>query len=458
MMIAIVGLLAMEPVLESIPGRYRVALQERAPFVSTIFEALYDEVIPVAEALPVAVAEASVDEVDIGALIASPTQEPTTVPEPTAEPTQETAVSEESVTTAETEEVSPEPTNTPQPTATPLPTAVPLPVSHSLDGMGAVKQSFNNCGPANLTQVLNWYGNDITQEEIAAYLKPNSEDRNVSPWQIEDYVNEQTYGEFKATAHSGGTQDLLKELIAAGYPVVIEKGYELPSSGWWGHYLTVYAYDDEAGEFMTQDSYLGPFDGSGAPASYEEVAKYWPHFNNTFYVVYRPEQEAEVMEIIGPELADTISMWQLVAQGAQQAVEDNPEDAFSWFNLGTALTRLGENVTEGNAEYYQAAVQAYDQAREIGLPPRMLWYQHRPYVAYDKVGRYQDVLDLTNATLETQGGRNVEETYLYKGHTLAALGDLYGARDAYLSALAINENLYPAQIALDWIDTVINGG
>ena len=45
-------------------------------------------------------------------------------------------------------------------------------------------------------------------------------------------------------------------------------------------------------------------------------------------------------------------------------------------------------------KYYQAAAQAYDQAREIGLPPRMLWYQHRPYIAYDKVGRYQDVLDL----------------------------------------------------------------
>lgn len=455
--ILIISLLALEPIVQAIPGRYRVALQERIPFASTILEGVIDQVAPVADALPVAAANASAEEVDIGALITQPTKEPTAIPEPTLEPTQETAVSEEPATDEETEAPTPEPTNTPEPTATPFPTAVPLPAAHSLDGMGVIKQSFNNCGPANLTQVLNWYGNDITQEEIAAYLKPNSEDRNVSPWQIADYVNEQTYGEFKATAHSGGTQELLKELIAAGYPVVIEKGYELPSSGWWGHYLTVYAYDDEAEEFMTQDSYLGPFDGSGKPASYEEVEKYWPHFNNTFYVVFRPEQEAEVMEIIGPELADTISMWQLVAQGAQEIVQENPDDAFSWFNLGTALTRLGENVTEGNAEYYQAAAQAYDKARDIGLPPRMLWYQHRPYIAYDKVGRYQDVLDLANATLETQGGRNVEETYWYKGNTLAALGDLYGAQEAYLSALAINENFYPAQISLDWINTVING-
>ncbi len=454
MLITTFALLALPKAVQAIPGRYRVALQERVPVASDVLEEVIDQVAPVATALPAAATGSSGDEVDISALIAQPTATAVPVePTPTEEPTEETAVSE-----AEDQPTSaPEPTDTPVPSPTPSPTAEPLPIAHALNDMGVVKQSFNNCGPANLTQVLNWYGSDITQDEIAAYLKPNSEDRNVSPWQIADYVNEQTYGEFKATAHSGGTQELIKELITAGYPVVIEKGYELPSSGWWGHYLTVYAYDDTLGQFMTQDSYLGPWDASGRPASYEEVAEYWPQFNNTFYVVFRPEQEAEVMEIIGPELADKISMWQKVAQDAQAIVEENPDDVFSWFNLGTALTRLGENVTEGNAEYYQAAAQAFDRAREIGLPPRMLWYQHRPYIAYDKVGRYQDVLDLANATLETQGGRNVEETYLYKGHTLAALGDLYGAKEAYLSALAVNENFYPAQISLDWIDSVING-
>lgn len=454
MLMATIALLALPPVVEAIPGRYRVALQERAPAAGNVLEGVIEQVAPMATALPAATRGEADDDVDIASLITQPTATAVPAePTPTEEPATETAVVEDEAqpTTA------PEPTDTPVPSPTPSPTPQPLPSAHTLDGMGVIRQSFNNCGPANLTQVLNWYGNDITQEEIAAYLKPNSEDRNVSPWQIADYVNEQTLGEFKATAHSGGTQELLKELIAAGYPVVIEKGYELPSSGWWGHYLTVYAYDDTLGHFMTQDTYLGPWDGSGRAASYEEVAEYWPQFNNTFYVVFRPEQEAEVMEIIGPELADRISMWQKVAQDAQAIVEENPDDVFSWFNLGTALTRLGENVTEGNDEYYQAAAQAFDRAREIGLPPRMLWYQHRPYVAYDKVGRYQDVIDLANATLDTQGGRNVEETYWYKGHALAALGDLFGAKEAYQSALAVNENFYPAQISLDWINSLING-
>ena len=322
--------------------------------------------------------------------------------------------------------------------------------------MGVVRQSFNNCGPANLTQVLNWYGYDITQEDVASYLKPNSEDRNVSPWQIADYVNEQTFGQYRAIARSNGTLELVKEFIAAGYPVVIEKGYELPDSGWWGHYLTVYGYDENLQEFYSQDSYLGPFDGSGRTDSYDYYQENWDAFNYTFYVVYQPAQEEEVMSILGPDLADDIAMWRATAARAELTTQTDPDDAFAWFNLGTALTRLGE-IT-GEQQYYQGAAQAFDSAREIGLPPRMLWYQFRPYIAYWKSGRLDDVIALADATLETQGGRNVEETYWYKGHALAEQGFLTEARNTYAAALEVNENFYPAQISLDWVNSLLSGG
>jgi tetratricopeptide (TPR) repeat protein len=91
---------------------------------------------------------------------------------------------------------------------------------------------------------------------------------------------------------------------------------------------------------------------------------------------------------------------------------------------------------------------AFDQARSLGLPPRKLWYEHRPYLAYMKTGRYEDMIELADAVLSTQGGRNVEETYLYKGHALLFQGDVRGAVEAYRSALELNENFYPAEIAL----------
>ena len=437
----ILGFLALPTAVQAIPGRYRVALQERSPFLGGMVESVIDQVAPVPTALPAPRQETAVPQVDIsGALALEPTQAPppTATPSPTPGPT-------EAADTA----VTPEPTPSPTPVLS-TPTAVPLPSRVILPGMGVIKQTFNNCGPANLIQVLNFYGLDITQEQARLYLKPNYEDRNVSPWQIADYVNEQT--EFRAIARSGGNFDLVKRFIAAGYPVVIEEGYRLPQSGWWGHYLTVYGYDEELGEMYSMDTFLGPWDGSGRVDKFSDVLPRWQQFNDTFYVVYRPEQEAEVLALLDPALRDDFSMWAHVAEMAQEEVAAEPDNAFAWFNIGTANTRMGA-LTAG-IDYYQTAAAAYDKALELGLPPRMLWYQHQIYLAYLKTDRYQDVITLANVTLETQGGRNVEETYWYKGHALAAMGDIIGARQAYQSALAVNENFYPAQISLDWINSL----
>ncbi len=436
----IIGLLALPSVVGAIPGRYRVALQERSPFLGNLVEGVIDQVAPVATALPAAAVSADAPKVDINALIA---ERGTAVPEPTAttRPTETPTIAAASSET----EPTPLPTNTPPPTPTFTPE--PLPASHILEGMGVVKQTFNNCGPANLTQVLNYLGYGITQEEVADYLKPNSEDRNVSPWQIADYVNERTGGSFMASAHSGGTLELIKRLVAAGYPVVIEKGYELPDSGWWGHYLTVFGYDDEQQILYSQDSFLGPFDGRGRTDDYESFEYYWQQFNYTFYVVYYPSQEAEVQAILGAELTDQMAMWRMVAARAQAEIDADPANMFAWFNLGTALTEMG--ATTGEAQYYQGGAQAYDQAREIGLPPRMLWYQFRPYLAYWKVDRHEDVIALADATLSTQGGRNVEETYWYKGLALESQGNITEAITNYQAALEVNHNAYYAQWSLD---------
>jgi hypothetical protein len=208
----------------------------------------------------------SQSQIDISALIA---EEPVILLEGATSESETTELPQAITPTVTAPEVNVEPTlavasPTPAPTNTPAPTPTPMPLPNRvvIENMGVVKQSFNNCGPANLTQVLNWYGSDITQEDVAAYLKPNPEDRNVSPWQISDYVNEQL-GTYKAITRSGGDLEMIKRFLAAGFPVVIEKGYELPDSGWWGHYLTVYGYDDDLEELYSQDSYLGPFDGSG---------------------------------------------------------------------------------------------------------------------------------------------------------------------------------------------------
>ena len=62
------------------------------------------------------------------------------------------------------------------------------------------------------------------------------------------------------------------------------------------------------------------------------------------------------------------------------------------------------------------------------------------------MGRYQDVLDLTEATLEGTGG--LEEAYYYQGLALHATGQ-EGVADAFQQAIAYNANFAPAVDALE---------
>ena len=434
----ILGLTLLPPLVRALPGEMRLRLA-RVPLGEVLLDI---GVTPLPTALPAPSRGAVHATIQIPMLTAvppAPTQAVTLVP--TKEIVMETAVVTTTAVLTATATIPPTPTT--PPTATPI----PLPTQVRIDGLTIIPQGFNNCGPANLTINLNFYDDDTTQIEAAAFLKPNREDRNVSPWQMVDYVNEQTT--MRAFVGSGGSLELIKRFVAAGLPFVIEKGYELPREGWLGHYLTIFGYDDNSQEMVSMDTNLGPWDGSGRYDSYEEIEYYWQQFNYTFFVVYPPEKEALVQEILGADMSDTATMWQNAAAKAQTEIEANPENVFAWFNLGTSLTRLGELSGEGI--YYENGAAAFDEARILGVPPRIVWYQFRPYIAYMKIGRYQDMLDLADTTLTTQGGRNVEETYLYKGHALALSGDGQGAMIAYEEALRLNRNFYPAQWALDAI-------
>lgn len=435
----IVSVLVLPSLTRMLPGEIRVRLA-RIPIGAALLDL---GTTPMPTALP-APANVSINaRITIPPLVVpalTPTIRATAVQ---SEPTVQIEATETAATTSLL------PTNTPTATPSPTlaPTPEPLPTQVRIEGVTIMPQGFNNCGPANLTINLNFYGNPTTQAEAAAFLKPNREDRNVSPWQMVDYVNEQT--DMRAFIASGGDLELLKRLLAAGFPVVIEKGYELPREGWLGHYLTIFGYDDETGEMVSMDTNLGPWDGSGRYDTYEEVEHYWQQFNYTFFVVYSPEKEQQLYAILGTDMLEPALMWQNAAQKAQAEIDDDPQNAFAWFNLGSSLTRLGELT--GDSAYYENGAAAFDQARTLGIPPRIVWYQFRPYIAYMKVGRYQDMLDLAEVTLETQGGRNVEETYLYQGHALALTGDGPGAVVSYQQALRLNENFYPAQWALDSI-------
>jgi cytochrome c-type biogenesis protein CcmH/NrfG len=131
---------------------------------------------------------------------------------------------------------------------------------------------------------------------------------------------------------------------------------------------------------------------------------------------------------------------------ARADVDARPQDAFAWFNLGSDLTTL--------AQFTEAAA-AYDRARQLGLPWRMLWYQFGPFEAYAALGRWQDVSALAEANL--RNAPNLEESVYWLGRAAAARGDLETAAAGFRRALRLNPGFLPAGTALAGLDQAPSG-
>lgn len=345
-------------------------------------------------------------------------------------------------------EIEPTMAPTSQPTATP--TRVPAPSSARLGLLDHHFQTWNNCGPATLAMALSYYDVFRSQEDTASILKPDPEDRNVSPYEMEDYVNSHT--DLSALSRTNGDMDTLRMLLAEGFPVIVELGLDPPGEyrwmGWYGHYLLVVAYDDLEEQVWVYDSWFGtsivPGENAnpdGRVISYDELDTYWRQFGRNYIVLFESAEQARVAEIVGAAMDDAV-MWREALEQAQQEVTLEEDNEFLWFNLGTAFVAVGE---------YEKAAAAFDKARAIGLPWRMLWYQFGPYEAYYNVGRYEDVILLADVTLMDRP--YFEESYYYRGLALAALGESQKAESDFEKAVRRNPNYLPAAEALAQLGT-----
>ncbi len=335
------------------------------------------------------------------------------------------------------------PSPTPPPATMAKETAVPavnlsggeLPSSARIYGILHQQQTWNNCGPATITMAMSYYGWQADQSAAGSALKPNREDKNVSPHELAAYVEEAS--DLKAISRMGGTLDLLKRLVANGFPVVIETGAMFEAYDWIGHYRALVAYDDAYQRFYFFDSFLGVGEGAqGVATSYAEVDKDWQAFNRAFIVVYEPQREGLLRSIMDSHW-DAQDAAQLAFDVAQAEARQDPSDAFAWFNMGTSLVAL---------QRYQEAAAAFDQSRRLGPPWRMMWYQFGAFEAYYQLGRYDDVLSLVKVNLNN--AEEIEETYYWQGLVLQAQDKPEQAASSFRRALAYNPNYDEARAAL----------
>ena len=357
-------------------------------------------------------------------------------------------------------------------TSTPVPDSVILSKVVFVDQMGR----YNYCGPANLTMALEYWGwkgdpgsNLAPRDQVGAVVKPGVDDPslnfvdrsqsdvNVMPYEMVDFVNDHTT--YKALSRFGGDLDLLKRLIAAGFPVITEKGiYEplLPENTvqWGGHYAFTTGYDDIQKNFIWQDSYLPSSKpvGKDTKTSYADYLAGWRAFNYVFIVVYPAESESELNQVLGP-WADQYWAAQHALDIANQEIQSNTLTGndlfFAMFNKVTSFVNLQ------NPDYGQAGA-AFDQANayfndqlsvsdDKPLPYRIMWYQTAPYYAYYNTGRYQDVVNLADANLKRiQATRSLEESWFWLARAEYALGAYDTAYANMRQALHFHPGFQPA--------------
>ena len=114
---------------------------------------------------------------------------------------------------------------------------LPLPEQVILDGVVYVDQRerWNYCGPANLAMALNYWGWSGNRDDIAAVVKPGINDpeldfiqqgrldKNVMPSEMIEFIANHT--DYNIVARYGGDFGDDQDLIANGFPVLVEKGY-----------------------------------------------------------------------------------------------------------------------------------------------------------------------------------------------------------------------------------------
>jgi tetratricopeptide (TPR) repeat protein len=289
------------------------------------------------------------------------------------------------------------------------------------------------------------------------FLTRGKTDKNVMPYEMIDFVNDNT--DLHALSRYGGNPDVLKSILAAGYPVLIEKGevqcesaYTCTTISWMGHYLFVTGYNDADQTFLVQDSYR---DGPNFKENYDKLYNEWRAFNYIFMVVYPADREDQVHALLG-NWSDAKWADQHALEIANQETKTlNGVDAyFAWFNKGTSHVQRLE---------YQDAANAYDQAFSIyanlhiekeKTPFRMMWYQTGPYKAYFYSSRYQDVINLANVTLKTVSDPTLEESLYWRGMAEQASGDSSSAIADFQQANHLNPRMVAVIQALQSIGAV----
>ncbi|HEV7216534.1 MAG TPA: C39 family peptidase [Chloroflexota bacterium] len=173
--------------------------------------------------------------------------------------------------------------------ATPGAAVAPIEAAASLGPLINIPQTWNNCGPTSVAEVLAYWGINRTQDQTKAVLRGDGNPHGMAPYDVPVYMR--SLG-MRGMVGVGGTARLVKALVSNGFPVIVSQ--YVSATDHVGHYRPIQSYDDRQRIFVSSDPYLG----QGHAIDYDEFDSIWKSTNRRFIVLYPPARESLVHAVL----------------------------------------------------------------------------------------------------------------------------------------------------------------
>jgi ABC-type bacteriocin/lantibiotic exporter with double-glycine peptidase domain len=130
-----------------------------------------------------------------------------------------------------------------------------LPQKYLIEEVPIYKQGYEECGPTSLQMVINFYGRNLTREDISKWIMRA---KGTTYTNMEFFARKE---KFEVYSFYDSNKQKMKYLIAQGYPL-IALGVRPPKwpAGTYtgtGHYIVVVGYDDSNKDFSVHDPATG---------------------------------------------------------------------------------------------------------------------------------------------------------------------------------------------------------
>ena len=157
----------------------------------------------------------------------------------------------------------------------------PIRAAAALGPLINIPQTWNNCGPTSVAEVLAYWGIERTQDQTKAVLRGDGNPYGMAPYDVPVYMR--SLG-MRGLVGVGGSERLVKALVGNGFPVIVSQ--YVSATDHVGHYRPIQSYDDAQGTFVSSDPYLG----QGHTISYGEFNAIWQSTGRRFLVLYPPSK------------------------------------------------------------------------------------------------------------------------------------------------------------------------